>query len=192
LKFKSTRMDGVFGIRVDRQAKSLAMPPVPQESNVKEEDVRMSPTWAEKAGALGNVAMQNQSPIIKAKALPPGAILVNAEDQRVDAALAQPTPNGTNGWIRKTKTLRQKYCRAYHLQGACGMSDCMYNHGSLTEEERLVYRLHLRGKPCNAGSACRDPRCVYGHTCPCKQNGCAFRAEMHGVDTSTAQVWRTV
>ncbi|KAK3940250.1 hypothetical protein QBC46DRAFT_385688 [Diplogelasinospora grovesii] len=186
LKFKSTKMDGVFHGKPLESVKSPLSSSL-LSAQVQDGRTGTSLTWAARAEAAKSVDKAKATVSLKAKDLPPGAVLVNADGQRVDAELTQPSQNGVDGWHHKTKVAGIKYCRAYHLLGGC-KGGCGYSHGPLSEEEKLVYRNRLRREVCHVGVQCLDPRCFYGHSCSCKQSKCIFPAVMHSIDASTAGI----
>jgi hypothetical protein len=120
--------------------------------------------------------------------LPGRKVLVNALGQRVDEPLSQPSMAAMNGWNHKIKKANMRYCRSFHLNGAC-QGNCGYSHGPLSDAEKLVFRLQLRRDACKEQLRCRDKDCYFGHNCSCKDSGCKLPKEIHGVDISTTEVW---
>ncbi|KAI1370176.1 hypothetical protein F4677DRAFT_451645 [Hypoxylon crocopeplum] len=188
LSFKSITMDEVFGSKP--QTRTPVSPSPSPSFQGKSERGAASLTWAKKVETAKPAEHAKVAVSVMEKDLPPGVVLVNVSGQRVDSELAKLPQRGLDGWHHKTKVAGMKYCRMYHLQGSC-KGNCGYSHGELSADEKLVYRSRVRREACHVGAHCRDPGCFYGHNCSCKQNRCAFSAEMHCVDSSTASIWQT-
>lgn len=185
LKFQSTKMETIF--RTEHVGHQTS-PAVAMRQTLRPENVYATTdsTWAARVGAAGGTNGVTVSR--KIKDLPPGAILLNAAGQRVDAKLPQPPPEAWNSWDHKIKKAKMRYCRIYHLQPGGCKGGCGYSHGPLSEEEILVLRHHLRHEPCNIGLPCRVATCFYGHNCSCGTQFCKFLPEMHNVDVTTVHV----
>jgi hypothetical protein len=185
LKFQSTKMETIFRTEHVGHLKSpaLAMRQTLTQENVY---VTTDSTWAARLGAAGGtngVAVSR-----KIKDLPPGAVLLNAAGQRVDAELPQPPPEALNIWNHKIKKAKMRYCRMHHLHPRGCKGGCGYSHGPLSEEEKLVFRHDLRLERCHVGVECHDAKCFYGHNCSCGKQPCNFFPEMHNVDVTTVHV----
>lgn len=145
-------------------------------------------TWAARLSTTGGnntVFVSRQS-----RDLPPGAVLLNAAEQRIDAQLPSPSRMAWNSWHQKTKRVGMRYCRSFHLHpDSCDKDpdDC-YSHGPLSEEEKFAFRHELRREKCYTGLQCRDPYCFYGHNCSCDGRQCKLPLEMHNVDIATIHV----
>ena len=185
LPFRSTKMDGIFRTASPESPKITASIRYQEVSRTENAHIRTPKTWAALARGYGGTdkvavsADTNDSPV--------GLILVNAAGQRVDVKLPQPSRAALDSWDYKVKRAGLRYCRMYHLNGSC--QGCIYSHGPLSDEEKLVYRKNLRGEHCHIGLGCRDLNCYYGHNCSCKKLNCKFPAEMHSVDVATAKFW---
>lgn len=194
LNFSSTSFTGVFGDSPLTLTKSPVSPrssspsSLAKKAKVERVGSPITCTWANKAETTKFVENGKGSASLKAKDLPPHTILVDAGDRRIDVEL-QLSPEAVKSWNHKTKVAGVKYCRMYQLFGGC-KGGCGYSHGPLSADEKLVYRSRLRREVCHVGVLCRDPKCLYGHHCSCKQNKCAFSKEMHGVEFSTARIWK--
>jgi hypothetical protein len=116
----------------------------------------------------------------KSKTAPYEQVRVNAVGERIDAPLPKPPQAAVTSWNHKIKVVNMRYCRLYQLIRNCS-GGCGYSHGPLSDDEKLVYRSHLRLEVCRTGLDCRDAKCVYGHNCSCKKQSCKFSKEMHGI-----------
>ncbi|EEY22839.1 conserved hypothetical protein [Verticillium alfalfae VaMs.102] len=116
-----------------------------------------------------------------------GAILVNAQGQRVDAELPALAPGAAASWNRKTNEGGMRFCRTFQLSGRCANKvACGYSHATLPEGERMVYRSMMRRQKCHVGPGCRDRTCCYGHHCSCEGTKCKFPGAQHRIDVSSA------
>ena len=146
-------------------------------------------TWARvsKAGAGAreiNVASKKQA------AAGPRFILLNAYDERLDAALPKQDTGARNRLFDRTN--KKKVCNAYHIYGRCdNQAFCDYDHGErLTPSERLSLMYFARKRCCPYKSDCRDVKCLFGHLCPYQEYctdpmDCYFR-DVHHVERKAA------
>ena len=63
---------------------------------------------------------------------------------------------------------KMKLCNVFYLRGPCPYeSKCGHRHDySLKKGELDTLRLVARMAPCDHGTQCDDPDCIYGHVCP--------------------------
>ncbi|KAM0334997.1 hypothetical protein ACHAQA_000031 [Verticillium albo-atrum] len=203
---KSTTMGAIF------RTEPLSAPVSPVLSSIptagqcstasSASDARPANQWAlswaravalQDAGQPGAMAARG-SPVSSRKLvdLPPGTILVNAQNQRVDAELPLCSEDATARLHRKTVGLNLRFCRMFQLSGVCyNKKSCEYSHASMPEDEKIVYRYFVRRQRCHIGPGCRDRMCSYGHHCSCKQQKCKlkFQGAQHGVDVASAVIW---
>jgi hypothetical protein len=183
LPFKSTTIDSVFR-STSPQAQNKATTVNSGGAAVPESTADTKPkSWSARVknrsnsggdtGFVGNPSINT--------------VLVNAAGQRVDATLPRTLQASLDSWRQKIKGANMRYCRNYQLSGNC-QGGCGYSHSPLSDEEKAVYRVELRGKICYDGVKCRDRTCYYGHNCSCKKAMCKFPKEMHGIDRVTAKV----
>ena len=98
-----------------------------------------------------------------------------------------------NDDIKRIKRL--KLCNVYYLIGpdACNNPRCNHDHEwPITKNDLRVLRQVARMAPCDYGTECDDPGCIYGHRCPQNNpnadscffgNDCWFAGWGHGIDT---------
>lgn len=141
-------------------------------------------TWASLAKADSSSNKDKKS-----KTAPYEQVRVNAVGERIDAPLPKPPQSAITSWSHKIKVVNMRYCRLYQLIGNCS-GGCGYSHGPLSDDEKLVFRSHLRFEVCRTGLDCRDAKCLYGHNCSCKKQSCRFPKESHGIHgNKTRVVW---
>ncbi|KAI8940674.1 hypothetical protein NX059_001944 [Plenodomus lindquistii] len=183
LPFRSTKMESVF---------RDASPKTPgndstcsDQGTVETEEIpaTIPSTWAAVTGidqepSDNSTRSSTQSPT-------PIAVSVNKHGHRIDQALPRPTQSATDSWNYKIKVAKIRYCRAYHLKDGCP-GGCGFSHGSLTDDEKGMWRVSLRREPCYDGLDCRRPKCYYGHNCFCKKTDCKFTKAEHAVHTKSS------
>ena len=122
------------------------------------------------------------------------AVLLNVNDQRVDAYLGEPDDEVYESMLDRME--EREFCTWHHVNGSCYNKTCKFRHEKLSKEELVMLRIHIRGrKPCEAGSNCGRASCHRGHLCPrqpgCKQGqSCPFY-KFHDVDATAVKVWRS-
>nr|POE56245.1 hypothetical protein CFP56_50789 [Quercus suber] len=115
----------------------------------------------------------------------PRYILLNANDQRLDIDLEQPSIDAQYRFNDRYKD--KNLCNSYHLRNQCDAgSFCRHLHSNdLSKTERLVLQHKARGLVCHSGGLCRDFLCFHGHQCKykndCKMKPCRFE-QFHGID----------
>lgn len=130
-------------------------------------------------------------------------VLLNINDERVDPS----PPEEDYDTSERMKDLMevQRFCTFYHLQGSCVSQlpgpggpmrqDCKFRHGSrLNPAEMIVLRNYVKNVPCARGPKCRQPDCIFGHSCH-DQPGCTKGARcpfyrVHEVDPTVVRVWK--
>lgn len=85
-----------------------------------------------------------------------------------------------------------KMCNVHFLRNECPYDPCTHDHDYRPNSNELqTLRYVSRLTPCKFGTACDDPKCIYGHRCPNDVEGkkdcrfgeqCRFEPEMHGMD----------
>jgi hypothetical protein len=174
LPFQSTTMD-IFRTY-------LPAPPEVQTPNSGRKDSMMATSHDSTGVTWASLAKSDSSSNKdkKSKTAPYEQVRVNAVGERIDAPLPKPPQAAVTSWNHKIKVVNMRYCRLYQLIRNCS-GGCGYSHGPLSDDEKLVYRSHLRLEVCRTGLDCRDAKCVYGHNCSCKKQSCKFSKEMHGI-----------
>ena len=115
-------------------------------------------------------------------------IYINRYEQRVD----KPILNVDDRIIYRLKGYKPRLCNNHYLRRDCAWgSNCSYNHDmELSPVELENLRVMSRQTPCDKGTACKEPACVYGHQCrfgeKCEISKCKFPDELHMVDTNSA------
>ena len=168
------------------------------------------PTWA----TVGRNGANSKTINIASKKVPVRKhILVNVNDERIDAELPRTDPGAEKRFADRLKT-KGKLCNNYHLTGNCrcrhlfpistgvkalyktrmlttSVGDageyCDYNHGErLSPGEQLVLKHKARSRTCPQREVCRDLDCTFGHHCKFG-NSCwldsCWFAQTHNVDT---------
>ncbi|RMJ06972.1 hypothetical protein CDV36_013436 [Fusarium kuroshium] len=174
LGFKSMTMSGVFRDGAVQDERPSTRQPQPTSHSAT---VPTMPTWATAVGSKADPGPRGSDSV-------KGAVRVNMAGQRIDQDLRDPPQRAQDSWKHKTGKAGMRYCRPYHLVGSCSSPACVYSHGPLSDEEKLVFRRQVRMEPCHTGLQCRDATCFYGHNCSCKKLKCKFSPEMHKVDVS--------
>jgi len=160
-------------------------------------------TWAtaaQKAAALPDTAALPSFPkpgTISATNNPP-TIPRNRKGQRIDPSTKIYDKEEVN------RVKRLKMCNVHFLRAECPYGDeCTHVHKyKPTKSELETLRLVARMAPCQYGSGCEDPKCIYGHRCPAPEakrptdrgktcifgSECRFPPEMHGMDTNVVRM----
>lgn len=122
----------------------------------------------------------------------PAIIPRNKYGQRVD-------PPSTYNKAESHRIRAMKLCNLHYLRGDCPYDPCHHEHYyKLTKSELATLQYVARMVPCQWGTECDDPKCIYGHKCPANYEGtecrfgveCNFPAEMHGVDGTVVRTTR--
>lgn len=123
-------------------------------------------------------------------------ILLNIKDERVDPELGEVDYDTSESMLDRMEELR--FCAFYHLQDCCVAKSlgqhCKFRHGPrLNNDELRFLKQNYRRMPCNFGSRCRKPDCLYGHVCA-DQPGCEKGQKcrlyrFHDVDKTAVRVW---
>lgn len=100
-------------------------------------------------------------------------VVLNVNDERLDAPLPRPDPGAEKRFLSRTKE-QGKCCNSYHLTGHCPTGEyCDYDHGErLSPGEILVLKHKARSITCSAKYTCRDVDCTFGHHCKFGGKGC--------------------
>ncbi|KAH7082404.1 hypothetical protein FB567DRAFT_531213 [Paraphoma chrysanthemicola] len=186
LPFRCTRMEKVFRTTLPSHLRITKAVSYAENPRVDDSRLTTRKTWAALAGS-DRTSDEGVAPIMVERP-PRSNVLVNEQGHRIDEALPQPSPSALDSWNHKVKVANMRYCRMYHLNDSC-QGECGYSHGPLSDGEKLVYRVMLRGEVCHTGLKCRDAKCHYRHNCLCKKQRCKFPVEMHGIDRASAKVW---
>ncbi|KPM40587.1 hypothetical protein AK830_g5963 [Neonectria ditissima] len=118
------------------------------------------------------------------------AILLNANYERVDFRLPEPSKKTIASYERKIQIEGKRFCFGFYLMGPCISTKCQFLHTGLTAAEQVVQRIRFRWKMCPMRQLCRDPKCAFGHHCFCDQTWeCEFLDELHHVDLDS---WKEV
>lgn len=100
-------------------------------------------------------------------------VVLNVDDERLDAPLPRADPGAEKRFLARTKE-SGKCCNSYHLTGYCAAAEyCDYLHGErLSPGEILVLKHKARSITCAARQRCRDVDCTFGHHCKFGGKGC--------------------
>jgi len=100
--------------------------------------------------------------IASSKPAPRKAIFLNAEQQRVDQAIAKVDEGAQRAVQMRIKS--KKLCNMYHLNDSCSNGKpCEFGHEpKLEAAERNALRHKARELPCYKLSSCRDFGCTVG------------------------------
>ncbi|KAL2044080.1 hypothetical protein ABVK25_012488 [Lepraria finkii] len=86
------------------------------------------------------------------------AVLLNVNDQPVDAYLGEPDDEVYESMLDRME--EREFCTWHHINGSCYNKTCKFRYEELSKEELVVLRIHIRGrKPCEAGSSCGRAGC---------------------------------
>ena len=86
------------------------------------------------------------------------AVLLNVNDQPVDAYLGEPDDEVYENMLDRME--EREFCTWHHINGSCYNKTCKFRYEELSKEELVVLRIHIRGrKPCEAGSSCGRAGC---------------------------------
>ena len=121
----------------------------------------------------------------------PGVVLININNERVDADLGPVDLEAARKLASWTKG--QKLCHNYILLGRCAHGEsCTFTHtADLDEKEKVALMYRARQLLCARGSDCRSIKCWSGHMCAptCKQGVGCFK-KLHHVDRTAVKVWQ--
>ena len=134
---------------------------------------------------------QNSALATKTWDLEQRTVLLNVNNERVDADLGPVNPQAEKNLSRRT--VWQKLCNNYVLSGQCAQAHaCPYAHdGGLDGKEMVALAYRARHLPCERGSECRSSKCWYGHTCvPNCTGGSKCFKQLHHVDRTAVKVWQ--
>ncbi|KAG7141713.1 hypothetical protein HYQ45_001752 [Verticillium longisporum] len=200
--FRTDFLSGPVSPLLSSTTTAVSRSPTASSSGVSSEGhaAHQAPTWARAAaspsdegaaqhGGGGSTGHTPPSAVTARRFLDleSGAILVNAQGQRVDAELPALAPGAATSWNRKTNECGMRFCRTFQLSGRCANKmACGYSPATLSEEERMVYRSLMRRQKCHVGPGCRDRTCCYGHHCSCEGAKCKFPEAQHRIDVSSA------
>lgn len=158
-------------------------------------------SWAERTkAAIANTAADLKHALPAVSSSEP-KVQRNRNGQRVDPEPPRPYNKEE---IKRVKALRM--CNVHYLRGDCYRINCSHSHTLKPSKVQLeVLALIARSiVPCLNGSACDDPKCIYGHRCaaPVRKvvrtfgdgvndggkncifgRGCVFPPELHGLDS---------
>lgn len=126
-------------------------------------------------------------------------VLLNINDERVDPPLLEEDYDTSESM--KDRMEVKRFCHFYHLLGTCASvnpSDrqvCRFRHGSeLSPQETVVLRNYVKELACVRGSKCRQPDCIFGHTChgqpECTKGARCLFYKFHEVDPTVVRVWQ--
>lgn len=146
-----------------------------------------SGTYATVGGIESGITQFSIAPV-KAQAAKK-AVLLNANDQRLDEKL--PKPDASSVFNLNRRIRESKVCNSFHLLGRCpNDKHCPYAHGDrLNPKEQLALRTKARERSCPMRSDCRDIDCFFGHQCPRDDNctfGDCYFDDLHDLDPHVA------
>lgn len=132
-------------------------------------DPTASSTWA----TVGKNTGPKSIDIAPKKVVQKRSVVLNVDDERLDAPLPRADPGAEKRFLARTKE-SGKCCNSYHLTGHCGAAEyCDYSHGErLSPGEILVLKHKARSITCQARHSCRDVDCTFGHHCKFGGKGC--------------------
>jgi hypothetical protein len=126
-------------------------------------------SWA----TVGKTAGPKNIDIAPKKTVQRRCVVLNVDDERLDAPLPRGDPGAEKRFFGRTKE-SGKLCNSYHLTGHCPAAEyCDYHHGErLSPGEVLVLKHKARSITCASRQRCRDIDCTFGHHCKFGGKGC--------------------
>jgi hypothetical protein len=126
-------------------------------------------SWA----TVGKSAGPKNIDIAPKKPVQRRCVVLNVDDERLDAPLPRADPGAEKRFLGRTKE-SGKCCNSYHLTGQCLAAEyCDYHHGErLSPGEILVLKHKARSISCASRQKCRDIDCTFGHHCKFGGKGC--------------------
>ncbi|KAI0130637.1 hypothetical protein F4814DRAFT_456666 [Daldinia grandis] len=176
-----------------RQVPPSPSPPKPKQ--LRQPNISNASSWA----AIART-MPSPSPRITLS-IPSRATATLTRMNRLSLVPWSPGPRGLDRPIRvdpvAMERLRKRkdydrLCNNHFLRGPCNRGkECNFTHDySPTPEERKAIAFFARSNRCVAGQECRNADCIYGHHCPCVNNGvcvhphCKFYLDEHPPGTT--------
>ncbi|KAL8874829.1 MAG: hypothetical protein Q9198_006729 [Flavoplaca austrocitrina] len=145
-----------------------------------------APTWASAATSAVQIVSPPATPTPSLSSL---AVSTEIPRNRLGQRIDPPTVYDKEEVDRVRK---MKLCNVHFLRGDCGYDPCTHSHSKkLSKSEMAALKTVARMVPCRQGSACDDPKCMYGHRCPISTPGkkdclfgenCKFERDLHGLD----------
>ncbi|KAI1652235.1 uncharacterized protein F4817DRAFT_8851 [Daldinia loculata] len=178
------------------QQASPAPSPSPSQSKLaKLPKVSNAASWAAIARTVPSPPPQISLPI------PPRATATPTRASRPPPAPWNPGPRGLDPPIRVDPVVIERLrkrkdchrlCNNHFLRGPCTRGkECNFTHDyNPTDEEKKAIAVFARSNRCTSGQECKNPDCIYGHHCPCVNNGvclhphCKFRLDEHPPGTT--------
>ena len=118
----------------------------------------------------------------------------NRKGQRIDPII-------THDKEEVDRVKRLKLCNVHFLRQGCPYGDtCSHDHRYRPSVKELrTLSLVARMAPCNKGTDCDDPKCLYGHHCMAPEgrdpgklcifgDGCKFPRELHHIDRNVVKM----
>jgi hypothetical protein len=148
---------------VAKPMKATSPSPVANDAN------GASSSWA----TVGKTAGPKNIDIAPKKTVQRRCVVLNVDDERLDAPLPRGDPGAEKRFLGRTKE-SGKLCNSYHLTGHCPAAEyCDYHHGErLSPGEILVLKHKARSITCASRQRCRDIDCTFGHHCKFGGKGC--------------------
>lgn len=134
-----------------------ASTPSPAPSNPSTMNPK-APTWASAATSAIQIVSPPETPTPTRSSLVSSTeIPRNRMGQRID-------PPTVYDKEEVDRVRKMKLCNVHFLRGDCGYDPCTHSHSKkLSKTEMAALKTVARMVPCRQGSACDDPKCMYGH-----------------------------
>lgn len=117
-----------------------------------------APTWASAATSAVQIVSPPATPTPTLSSL---AFSTEIPRNRLGQRIDPPTVYDKEEVDRVRK---MKLCNVHFLRGDCGYDPCTHSHNKkLSKSEMAALKTVARMVPCRQGSACDDPKCMYGH-----------------------------
>jgi hypothetical protein len=135
--------------------------------------IKAEPTNSSSWATVGKSSGAKNIDIAPKKVAQRKYVVLNVDDERLDAPLPRADPGAEKRFLARTKEFG-KSCNSYHLTGSCHAGEyCDYHHGErLSPGEVLVLKHKARSITCPARSKCFDANCIQGHHCKFGGKGC--------------------
>ncbi|KAL8817271.1 MAG: hypothetical protein Q9191_008178, partial [Dirinaria sp. TL-2023a] len=121
----------------------------------------------------------------------PFRVTRNRNGERVNTPLPKVNREHHETFKQKFLNNSQQPCNSMVSGDPCQTLDCKYSHEQLTPFHMIIQAGRIRSSPCVQVSACSDPKCLYGHTCPhdpyCGHGPNCKLVKFHGKDKEACE-----